>query len=60
MQNRRVTADIGVSERGVETIDFETGYGHRGDAFTLLERLLPSLRDLDRAIKADPATREHA
>jgi hypothetical protein len=53
--HNRVQADIMVSDRGVESVDVQTPCGHRGDAFALLERLLPSLRDLNRAITVDPA-----
>jgi hypothetical protein len=51
--HKRVRADIAVNENGVRTVDLVVPKGHREDAFALLARMLPSLRDLDRVIKAD-------
>jgi hypothetical protein len=58
MTNRRVRADIGITEQGIRTVDLVVPKGHREDAFRFFERILPNLEALDRTVTTSRAEAE--
>lgn len=58
MPKTKVWADIRIGPGGVELVDLEVPEGRRGEAFAWLERALPAIETLDRAVSVPQRGRD--